>query len=363
MVQAEFHKALIAHETRPAHIGLGRRPLRRRWPRPHARPVKVDAHMLGAKHDVHGRPIRHTRCQKPAKGRHGQRPLNCGPQPVRIAEKRDRGAIDRPRVNIIRRTALHDLTIAHQRNFVGHAHRFIRLMRHQKDAGILLLEDRQSLVADAVAQAVVETRKRLIHQHDPRTRGQGPGQRHTLLFPPRQLMRVHVDETAHMDPLQHLFDPGTARILGARQPVGHIACNAQMRKQGKVLKHQANLAPFRRDTIHRVADQGAIDVNLARILHFDTCNHAQRGGLAAARRADKDAELAVLDFQVHVKDDLGCPVFLDRLVQCYACHGSPLPMEITGLETANWQLPPRCRGLWIASAAQGRSGQTAICAQ
>ena len=47
-------------------------------------------------------------------------------------------------------------------------------------------------------------------------------------------------------------------------------------------------------------------------------DHPQQGGLATARRADENAELAVIDLQVDPVDHLHLTVSLDGPVECYA---------------------------------------------
>ena len=149
--------------------------------------------MLRTEHDIHLGAIRQTGGEKLAEDRFGQRTVHGGLQHIRIAEKRDRSAVQGPGIDVVGRALLDDLAVAHQRNFIGHAHRLIGLMGDEQDGGVFFFQDAQGLVPDAVAQAVIETGEGFIHQHDARLRGQRTGQRHSLLLTAGKLVRVAVD--------------------------------------------------------------------------------------------------------------------------------------------------------------------------
>ena len=141
--------------------------------------------MLGPDDDIHISPVRHARGQKLAKGGFGQRPLHPASDHIDIAEKPRSFAVCRGVVDMIGRALLHDPPIAHQGNFIGHTHRFAGFMGHQQDRRALGFQHIKGFIANLIAQAVIKAGKRLVHQHDARTRGQGAGQSHPLLFAPR----------------------------------------------------------------------------------------------------------------------------------------------------------------------------------
>ena len=70
------------------------------------------------------------------------------------------------------------------------------------------------------------------------------------------------------------------------------------------------------------------DVDLAVGGFLKPRDHPQKGGLAAARRADKHTEFAVLDVQIHTVDHLNVTVFLNSLRQRHARHGGPPPKSL-----------------------------------
>ena len=72
-----------------------------------------------------------------------------------------------------------------------------------------------------------------------------------------------------------------------------------MRVERIVLEHHGDVAILGR----QVVDHLAADADLAGRDVLETGQHSQQRRLAAAGRADKDDELAVLDFDVHALDD------------------------------------------------------------
>ena len=67
-----------------------------------------------------------------------------------------------------------------------------------------------------------------------------------------------------------------------------------MRVERVVLEDHRNVAVLGGHVVHQLA----VDVQLARADLLQTRHHAQRGGFAAARRADEDDELAVGNVEV-----------------------------------------------------------------
>ena len=173
-------------------------------------------------------------------------------------------------------------------------------MRDQQNRRAFFFQKRQGGIADPVAQTVVQARKGLIHQHDARARGQGAGQGHALLLPPRQLMRVLVGKAGQIDLVQKFRHP--PGLLGriALQAKGDVARHGQMRKQRKILKHQTHAAGFGRQVDCGAKDFDPVNPDAARVRPIHPSNHPQRGGLAAARRAQQTHHLARLNRQRHL---------------------------------------------------------------
>jgi len=69
-----------------------------------------------------------------------------------------------------------------------------------------------------------------------------------------------------------------------------------------------------------VVDQPIADVDIALGDLLQASQQAQRGGLAAARRTDKDQELLVSDFDVEVVDRDDVTKTLGYVLVRYVCH-------------------------------------------
>ena len=248
--------------------------------------------------------------QERAERRFRQRAARYAPDHVDVAEERRRRAIHGRIVDVVGRATLDDPPAAHQRDLVGHPHRLVRFVCDQDDGGALFLQDVEGGVADAVAQAVVEAGKRLVHQHHARTRGQRAGQRHPLLFAPRQLVRMLCRKTLKVDAGQQFLHPRRLCRLVAGQAKADVPGDGQMRKQRKVLKHQPDMARLGRDVHARSRHLRPVDPDLARIRRLDPGNHPQRGGLAAARRTQKTRHLPRRNPQI------------DRIDHCAAAKGA-----------------------------------------
>ena len=95
-------------------------------------------------------------------------------------------------------------------------------MGDEEDSGPLLVEDVEGLVADAVAQAVVEAGEGLVHQQDRRPRRQRAGERDALLLAAGEFVRKAAGMAAEPDPLEQAAHP---RRLPARpgEPEGDVA--------------------------------------------------------------------------------------------------------------------------------------------
>ena len=152
------------------------------------------------------------------------------------------------------------------------------------------------LLADLRAQGGIEGRERLVQQHQLRRRRQRPGQRHALLLAARQGVRICPGVGAHVDCRQELGHALlTAASVVAVQPKGDVLADAQVRKQGEVLKHQADAATLRRQAAAGLGEQPAIEGDPPGLQILEPGDQAQRGGLAAAGRPNQAVHLAGLD--------------------------------------------------------------------
>ena len=86
------------------------------------------------------------------------------------------------------------------------------------------------------------------------------------------------------------------RGFAQAKPEGNVLVHGQVRVQRVVLEHHRNVALFRRQLV----DDAVADEDLTVRDVFEPGDHAQRGRLAATRRADEHEKLAVRDLQRQV---------------------------------------------------------------
>src|SRR5207253_11166436 len=186
------------------------------------------------------------------------------------------------------------------------------------------------LVAHLLAQVGVEVAEWLVEQQDVGLHHDGAGQRHALLLAARELGRVAVAQVTHAHHVEDAVDlvadlstrqaadlEAEADVLGHRH-VGPDRVRLEDHRHAALLRGQR--APGRGD---RAPVQ--LDGALARVEKAG--DHAQGGGLAAARRAEQRDELAARQRQrraVHRRE--GAEAAGD-LAQDQLAHAAALSLE------------------------------------
>ena len=141
---------------------------------------------------------------------------------------------------------------------------------------------------------------KLIHQDDRRGGGQCPEDADALLLPAGHLggVLVGVLLIGQVDQLQQLMDNLVARLLAVFQQIGHhadVLGHGHVGKQADLLDDIADVAA----QLHPVlgGDILAVYIDLAAGGFNQAVDHLQRGGLAAAGRAESGPPSAPLGFQ------------------------------------------------------------------
>ena len=115
--------------------------------------------------------------------------------------------------------------------------------------------------------------------------------------------------------------------LGARfsfKRKGHVVGDRHMRVERVILEHHGDVALFRRHIVHHAL----ADPDLARRDFLEARDHAQQGGLAAARGADERDEFPVEDLDIDAVNDLGRTVGLADILDADARHAALSPNTI-----------------------------------
>ena len=143
-------------------------------------------------------------------------------------------------------------------------------------------------------EVAVERGERLVEQQDRGLDGERAGERHPLLLAARQLARQALAEAAELDDVEEArdagLDLGPAHAAGA-QAVSHVFHHGHVREERVVLEDDADVALVGRQMI----DRRAVDPHASGGLANEARDHAQKGGLAAARRSQQGHDLAGLD--------------------------------------------------------------------
>ena len=181
------------------------------------------------------------------------------------------------------------------------------------------------LDAGLAAQGRIQVRKRFVEEQHLRFAGNGAADGHALALAARELARVAVEQVFQLQDasgVAHAFvDLGLAEPCNL-QAEGDVVVDAHMRVKRIGLEDHGNAAFRRRHTAHGAS----ADADIAGGDLFQPGNHLEQRGLAAAGRADKDDELAILDIEIDAVDDFMAVIGLAQGVQRYGAHG-----DVSGL--------------------------------
>ena len=223
-----------------------------------------------------------------------------------------------------RGAGLFDPAVAHDDDLVGQRHR-LDLVMGDVDHGVAQAAvEFLDLGPHLVAQLGVEVRERLVEEEDARFAHHGAAHGDALALAAGQLAGPAVEiggEFQNLHRLGHAAVDFGARQAGDLQPEGEVGAHAHVRIEGVGLEHHRHAAAARGD----VVDDLSADADVAPGDGFEPGDHAQRGGLAAARGADEGDEGLVLDGEVDPLDGDLAPVGLDEVGQPHLGHQRGVP--------------------------------------
>ena len=165
-------------------------------------------------------------------------------------------------------------------------------------------------------QLGVEVGQRLVHQEGHRSPDDGPGQRDPLALAAGELAGLAVEQGRQPELLGRLLDhrrPLLLRHLAGAEGELDVRPHGLVGVQRVALEHHRDVPVLRLHVVHRLAGDG--DDALGRVL--EAGEHPQQRRLAAARRAQEDEEVPVVDVQgqvahgLDVAEALGHPIEVD----------------------------------------------------
>jgi hypothetical protein len=210
-------------------------------------------------------------------------------------------------VQLAGRTHLLDPTVVHDGDPIGHAERFVLVVGDEDDRDAELSLEQSHLDPHLLAELGVQVAERLVEQQHVRLVDQRPRQRHSLLLTTRQQRRRSLSIVLHADQFEHprdLLVDGCSWNVADRQWVGHVVEHGHVRPDGVALKHHAHVASvgLNEDTRLGVDHRRTGDADPSAVDAFETGDHAQRGGLAAAGRTQQGEHLAAFDAEADPVD-------------------------------------------------------------
>ena len=174
-----------------------------------------------------------------------------------------------------------------------------------------------------VADLRVDVTQRIVEQHDARPPDQAARQRGALLLALRQCLRQvikHMVDPQHASRLVHPLDDLRFGDAARPQRAGDVVERRHVRIEGVVLERHADVAVLGIDVGHRLA----VDRDVAAVWRHHAGDQPQEHGLAAARRAKHDQELALVDSDRRIVDDLMVLEGLRQASDFQECHRSLL---------------------------------------
>ena len=205
-------------------------------------------------------------------------------------------------VDLLRCPELDDPATVHDGEPGRHLEGFLLVVGDEDEGDADLALQRGQLRPQRVAELRVERAQRLVEEQDRRFEDQGPGQGDALLLSSRHLVGATPGVLGEPDQLQRLLDaslPGPlVEVLAPPQAVGDVLVDVEMREERVALEDRVDRALVGRAL--RDVDPVEEDLAVGRLL--EPAQHAQRGGLSAARRAEEREELTGLDLEVDAVD-------------------------------------------------------------
>ena len=238
---------------------------------------------------------------------------------LRRADELGDELVRRPVVQLQRRADLLDHAVAQHHDAVGQRHRLDLVVRDVDRGRAQVAVQLGDLDARLAAQRRVEVGQRLVEQEDLGRTHDGAADRDPLALAARQVLRRAVQVLRQVQDLGRaadlLLDLGLVDV-GQPQRKRHVVGHAHVRVQRVALEHHRQVALARR----QLGDVAPVELDAAAADLGQPGDHAQQRRLAAARRADEDDELALLDRQVHALDDAHVAVGLLDILQLQIGH-------------------------------------------
>ena len=205
-------------------------------------------------------------------------------------------------VEFERRADLFDDAVPEDDDAVGQRHRFDLIVRDVDGRRAEITVQLGDLDPRLAAQRGVEVGERFVKQEDLRGAHDGAADGDALALAAGEFLRRALEVIIEVEDVggaaDFLFDDGRVG-LGELQGKAHVLVHAHVRVQGVALEDHRQVALGGRF----VGDVASFEVDGAGGRRLEAGDQAQQRRFAAARGADEDDELALLDFEIDALDD------------------------------------------------------------
>ena len=243
-------------------------------------------------------------------------------------------------------------------DLVGQGHGLDLVVGHVDHGRAQALVQLGDLQAHLDPQLGVEVRQGLVEEEDLGLAHDRPADRDPLALAARELLGLAAEQRLQVQDPGRGLDPllDQRRVAaGHLEAEAHVLGHGHVRVEGVGLEDHGHAALRGVDVVdHLAADRDGPGRGL-----LEPGDHAQQGRLAAARGPDEDAELALVDLQRDVVDDVDRTEALMHLRDLQSRHGLPpfgwavAPQVPGSMRTAASAAIARAasvsRGAWLSS--------------
>jgi hypothetical protein len=228
--------------------------------RSNTRPGGIEPEMLRPETDG-GRPrgcVR--RCREYAQRSEERSVLDLTLERIHVTKDRRHLRRARTLVDIRRRAELHETALREHPDSVGHTHRLDWIVCDQNGGRPAAPQEIDRLFSNLISQSRIQARERLVHEQDARLWRQRSRQSDPLPLATRQHVWVTLRVPGQSDIIKKPFDNALdLRAIAVSNTKGDVRSHGQMRKERKILKHHADLAPFWLHVPTISGDQAVVD--------------------------------------------------------------------------------------------------------
>ena len=201
--------------------------------------------------------------------------------------------------DLLRRGDLLDNAVLHDHDTVAESHGLGLVVSNIDERALDLVAQLDELGTHLVTQLGVQVGQRLVHQEDLRITHDGAADSDTLALAARKRLGLAVEVLGDTQDLGSGANLAVDLVFGDLLELKrkrHVLVHRHVGVQSIALEHHGDVAVLGR----HVVDALAVDEHVARGNVLQAGDHAHRRGLTAARRANEDDELLVVNGEVEV---------------------------------------------------------------